>query len=592
VATSATGNPPSAIGEKLRLAIGMHILFKRTLAGLIALAAAQAQAQEAPAAPTAQPGEVFVETIDVNLVNVDVFVTDKQGNRVTGLTVDDFELLEDGRPVQITNFYAVEAGRPRAPVPETAPAEEPGSPPEAAELPPVPEAQRLHLIIYLDNFFLKPFSRNRVIAQVRRFLHDRVGTGDRVMLVTAQQKMQVRHPFTTELGPILSELDAIEVESGFAVQAESARRQVIGRIQESQSRNEALSQVDFYAKALRDDVLRTIRNLKELTGSLAGLEGRKAILYVSDLLPMTPGEDLYYLIDQQFSTDGGAAGLLRSRRYSARRDYRMLTARANASRVTFYTLEAAGLRSHSSLSAAYGGSSGGPLAGSSLVDADYARFADGQASLLAMAHDTGGLAAINTNNLEGAFARMSEDFETYYSLGYSSTRSDGRYHQIEVKIPGRRYEIRHRSGYRDRSPEARVNDGTLASLLYGLGANPLDISMRLVGSRPQEDGRFLVPVEVRIPLGKTTLIPRQELHQGQLRVAIAVIDEKGRLSTIEQTSVPITIPDQDIADARQQHFVYAAELLMRSGGQTVAVGVRDDFSGASSYVRQPVRVGS
>jgi VWFA-related protein len=572
----------------------MSIVVKRTLAGLVALSAAQLWGQETPGQPPSAPSEVFVETVDVNLVNVEVFVTDKQGNRVTGLKAEDFELLEDGRPVEITNFYAVEGGAPRPSSSEISPAEVPPTPASAAvgEPPPVPEAQRLHLIVYFDNYFLKPFSRNRVISKVRRFLDDRVASGDRVMLVTAQQKLRVRHPFTTDLGPILDLLDEIEVETGFAVPAESARQQVIGRIQESESRSEAMAHVDFYAKALQDDVLRTIRNLKELTGSLAGLEGRKAILYVSDLLPMTPGEDLYYLVDQQFSTEGAAGGLLRARRYSARREYRQLTARANASRVTFYTLEAAGLRSHTSLSAAYGGSSSGPLAGSSLVDADYARFADGQASLLAMAEDTGGLAVINTNNLDGAFARIAEDFESYYSLGYSPARSDGRYHRIEVKVPGRGYEIRHRAGYRDRSPEARVNDGTLASLLYGLGANPLDVSMRLVDGRPQEDGRYLVPVEVRIPLGNTTLIPRQAMHQGLLRVAIAVIDERGRLSAIEQTSVPINIPDEDIATARQQHFVYAAELLMRTGGQTVAVGVRDDFSGASSFVRQPVRVGS
>ena len=573
----------------------MRIILERTLAILLALAASQLWAQEAPdPQPATEPAEVFIESIDVDLVNVEVFVTDKKGNRVTGLTAEDFEVFEDGRPVEITNFYAVEGGKPRSLPTAVPPAEAPSSPAPAvaAEPPSAPDAQRLHLIVYFDNYFLKPFSRNRVINKVRRFLDDRVRSGDRVMLVTAQQRLRVRHPFTSDLGPILDLLDEIQVETGFAVQAESARREVISRIEGSESRGEAMSHVDFYAKALQDDVLRTIRNLKELTGSLAGLEGRKAILYVSDLLPMTPGEDLYYLIDQQFSADGGAGGLLRARRYSARRSYRELTARANASRVTFYTLEAAGLRSHSSLSAAYGGSSGGPLAGSSLVDADYARFMDGQASLLAMAEDTGGLAAINTNNLDGAFARMTEDFETYYSLGYNSTRSDGRYHRIEVKVPGRGYDIRHRSGYRGRSPEARINDGTMAALLYGLGANPLDISMRLAGARSQEDGKYLVPVEVLIPLGNTALIPRQTVHQGQLRVAIAVIDDQGRLSAIDQTSVPISIPDADIANARQQHFVYAAELLMRRGDQAVAVGVRDDFSGETSFVRQPVRVGS
>lgn len=57
-----------------------------------------AQAQE--------PASDFFEEIEVNVVNVEVFVTDKKGNPVTDLTAEDFEILEDGKPVTITNFYA------------------------------------------------------------------------------------------------------------------------------------------------------------------------------------------------------------------------------------------------------------------------------------------------------------------------------------------------------------------------------------------------------------------------------------------------------------------------------------------------------
>ena len=37
------------------------------------------------------------ETIDVTIVNVEVFVTDKRGRRVHGLTRDDFEIHENGK---------------------------------------------------------------------------------------------------------------------------------------------------------------------------------------------------------------------------------------------------------------------------------------------------------------------------------------------------------------------------------------------------------------------------------------------------------------------------------------------------------------
>ncbi len=51
----------------------------------------------------AQDG-TFVVKVDTDLVTIDVTVTDQQGNYVTGLQKEDFELLEDGQPVPIEVF--------------------------------------------------------------------------------------------------------------------------------------------------------------------------------------------------------------------------------------------------------------------------------------------------------------------------------------------------------------------------------------------------------------------------------------------------------------------------------------------------------
>ncbi len=78
-----------------------------------------ASAQRGGAKPSTPPPDArrrrarsFMETVNVNVVNVDVYVTDKSGKRITGLTKDDFEVFEDGKKVAITNFYAVEGGKP------------------------------------------------------------------------------------------------------------------------------------------------------------------------------------------------------------------------------------------------------------------------------------------------------------------------------------------------------------------------------------------------------------------------------------------------------------------------------------------------
>ena len=101
----------------------------------------------------------FGELIEVNVVNVDVLVTDRQGRPVTDLRREDFEVLEDGKRVEVTNFRVVTDGAPPAaggPRPE-APSRP--APAAAGPGPQLPPEERLHLIVYVDNFNLEPAHR-------------------------------------------------------------------------------------------------------------------------------------------------------------------------------------------------------------------------------------------------------------------------------------------------------------------------------------------------------------------------------------------------------------------------------------------------
>src|SRR5215469_1262813 len=71
-------------------------LFVVLLTAQLPLAGQQQPAQQQPAAPSFRSS--------VNLILVDVVVRDKKGAIVTGLTRDDFQLLEDGKPEQILTF--------------------------------------------------------------------------------------------------------------------------------------------------------------------------------------------------------------------------------------------------------------------------------------------------------------------------------------------------------------------------------------------------------------------------------------------------------------------------------------------------------
>lgn len=166
-----------------------------------------------------QPVGAFVETVDVSVVNVDVYVTDRDGNPVTGLTQDDFELRVDGKPETITNFFAVTGGaviettaaEVEAETPEEpAPRRPTAAPPTEAE---VPESQRLWMVIYVDNSNLDPLNRNRVFRQLREFLHDTVDATDQVMVMSYERTLNVRQPFTSDAQAVARTLLDLETAS-------------------------------------------------------------------------------------------------------------------------------------------------------------------------------------------------------------------------------------------------------------------------------------------------------------------------------------------------------------------------------------------
>ncbi len=151
-------------------------------------------------------------------------------------------------------------------------------------------------------------------------------------------------------------------------------------------------------------------------------------------------------------------------------------------------------------------------------------------------------------------------------------------------------EVRHRAGYRDKTRATRMSEGTLASLLFGIETNPLEVDCRVEPPRRRDDGRYMVPFLVRIPIGKITFVPIESLLRSNLQISVAVIDEEGEHSPVDLKPLPITVPESEFATARQQYYVYEVELLMESGRQVVAVGVHDELAGQTSYVRTQVLI--
>ena len=121
-----------------------------------------ALAQDKPA----EQKRLFFETVQVNLISVEVFVTDRAGNPVTGLQREDFEVFEDGRPVKVTNFFAADPSAPARSTAVAGPRAEPAS--EEPKLPPV--EQRLSVVLLVDNSGITEAERNLALRNAREML--------------------------------------------------------------------------------------------------------------------------------------------------------------------------------------------------------------------------------------------------------------------------------------------------------------------------------------------------------------------------------------------------------------------------------------
>ncbi|HEV8630633.1 MAG TPA: VWA domain-containing protein [Thermoanaerobaculia bacterium] len=577
----------------------MRFHLPRTLLVLAAAAvvAPAAPAKQQPPPQTEPPSAVgqaaaeqgaFFESVNVDLVNVDVFVTDKAGNPIKGLKQADFQLLEDGHPVTVTNFYAVDESTkrtiPSAALPPPVPA--PGaSPLPAPEL--VPEDQRLYLVVYIDNFNIRPFNRNRVFQRLRGWLDRNITPLDKVMLVTYNRSFKERVSFTSDPLLVNGVLFDIEKETGFNEHRESDRRDVLQAIDDADNPNQVIGQVRAYAGALYNDTQFSIDAIKGLVSSLGGLPGRKAILYVSEGLPQVSAQDIFQMINEKFHE---SSVLMESHEYDASRRFNELAAQANANRVTFYTIDAAGLRTLSSSSAET--RSAGTPGAAAFVDSQ--NIYNLQAPLLQLAEETGGKAIINTNDVGPQLDAVGRDLRSYYSLGYQPAHAgDGRYHRIEIKLTNKAkgVRVRHRTGYRDKPLEQRMTDTTMASLLFGELGNPLGVTLAFGQPTMREDGNAMVPIHLSIPLEKVTLVPQQENQEGRLRAFLAVMDDQGGISPVQVAPISIKIPTAHLAQAREKGWGYDVTLLMREGRQKVAVGLRDDLGGVSSYVSGGILVG-
>lgn len=536
--------------------------------------------QEQP--PDEIPG--FFETVDIEVINIDVYVTDRKGNPVTGLTIDDFEIYENRRQQKLTNFYEV---RERHVVTSERPVleaqAEPAAVPEAEA--PTPAHLQRRVVFFIDNVSLAPFSRNRVFKAMKEFVVEVMEPGDQAMVVTWNRSLQIRLPFTTNTDQVLEVLETISGESTTGVQRQSSKRQVQSQIRSATGYAEAIAIARQEALALEHDVKITADAVRSLIAMIGGTEGKKALVITSEGFELQPGLDLFYFIED-IGRDrwGPTTGiLLEGFRTLSTSVIQSLAHEANAHGVTLYTVHAGGLA---------GGSAPGSAEEQEPLSMQVHNIAISNSTdaLRLMADITGGIATVGTNNFRAAFERIERDFNSYYSLGYrSGTQRVDRRRNIEVRAKNKSYQVRSRRSFVEKSIDTEMSDRVLANLFHQSSTNDLGIFLTTKMPTPEDRGTFRVPVEVHIPIDQLTFLPGEDgFHRGGFSLWLVVADTRNDTSDVQKQEHSITLTDDQLAQLKGRTYIYTVPLILRSGRNTISVGLVDQFSRQRGFARQDV----
>jgi VWFA-related protein len=539
--------------------------------------------------------EVFTDMIKVEVVNIEVFVTDKQGRPVAGLEKQDFQLLVNGEPTPITNFYAEVGHRSSSGDTLTSEDSGEGSREIARESQARPEDQ-LYLVIFVDCGQSMPHNRRRVFEALEVFLDSMLSPGDEVAVISYDQSLRFHGGFQSDRKVLREVLAEVKKTAGEAVVLQHERQEILSEIlgpdastfgrsrlateNAANTRSGLVNRIRGHAQSSYYHSLNSLNALQRIILTLSGAPGRRALIHVSDGIATTPGLGLYGVLTGQFGDTGsylqeiGPFDLLPAIEKVARL--------ANASLVTLYALDAE--PDHRAIARSAGAASGSgriPNVILTTMDAIY------REPMEHAANTTGGQRVQASWRLDQDLEMIAADLGTCYSLGFEHRNPEkGKANRIEVKIVNREgLRVRHRLTFDSdtRSEDGRFAAEITAAVILGATNNRIQAQLRPEPPQRRDDQTSALPIKVILPIANLSLLPAEDgLHEASLSISSSVKDRAGNAGPIQKTQSRLRIPDDELEQARTTFAIFEVSPIIEAGDQRIVIGIRDDIAAATS----------
>lgn len=505
-----------------------------------------------------ETGPVFRTT--TNLVIVNVFVRDRSGRDIAGLTKDDFTVLEDGRPqrIAIFEFQRLEGGEPpQAPASAPPRSESRSGIIRAAAPGKVQYQDRRLLVLFFDHSSMPPADQVRAHEAALKFIQEQMQPQDLVAILTYSTQLKVEQDFTDDREVLARVIRSFQTGESSELAAE-------GATPEPEEESEEEADVAFTVDESEFNIFNTDRKLSALERAarmLAALPEKKALIYFSSGIGRTGVEN-----DSQLRSTINAA------------------VRAN---VSFYPVDARGLAAV----VAGGDASQAAPRGTGIFSGQaqrrqMERFANQQETLVALAADTGGKAFLDSNDLTLGIRQAQNDIRSYYILGYYSSNpaADGRFRRIQVRLNRPlQAKLDYRSGYFapkefSKFTESDKEQQLLEALALGDPITDLPLALEVNYFRLARD-RYFVPVAVKIPGSEIVLARKGSTESTELDFIGQVRDARGRTAAMVRDAIRVRLRSEDGAQLNRRNIQYDTGFTLAPGRYRIKFLVRENQTG-------------
>jgi VWFA-related protein len=553
------------------------------LLGALLIAAAQqttttpppaAQKKGSPARQEAAKGaakKTYSFSDTVQLVVVDVFAKDKNGNPIENLKASDFTITEDGKPQTIKFCEYQELKSDPITEPPAAAALTPR--PEVAEAPkPVVKAvtanqiapatpgevkykDRRLMVMFFDMTSMPIQDQIRAQDSAIKFIKTQITPSDLMAIMTFSADVKVVEDFTDDRDQLIKDIKGLTIGEGQGFDATDT------------SDAAADTGAAFSADDTEFNIFNTDRQLSALETAvkmLGSLPEKKALVYF-------------------------ASGMTRDTNGN---NQAQLTATVNAAikaNVAFYPIDARGLVASAPLgNATQGSSSKGSVRTGGAQLQSQGNFQAQQETLTTLAGDTGGKALLDENDLSVGIVQAQKDISSYYIIGYNSANMnlDGHYRKIDLKIKNNlAAKLDYRHGYfasknfnkfdsEDRERQLQE------ALMLGDPITDIEVRAEIDYFRLARD-RYFVPVEVKIPGSELELAKHGNAERTRLDFIGVVKDSKGDVTGGGNVRdyVELDLKGDKATEITRHPVAYDTGFTLKPGAYSLKFLVRENETG-------------